>query len=139
MPPVSLGRSIRPTAILLLAFGAPALTGCGSDEQRVEKTLTTYLTAVVEADGPTACAQLAPAARDDLVSSVAGARDCEDAVRRYRSGLTAQQREELRTARVTEVSIEGDRATARVAGAESGSLEQVEGEWRISARSPAGR
>ncbi len=139
MTSVSLGRSRRRAAILLLTLGAVPLTSCASDEERVEKTLTTYLTAVVEADGPTACAQLAPAARDDLVTSVAGARDCEDAVRRYRSGLTAQQREELRTARVTEVSIEGDHATARVAGAESGSLEQVEGEWRISARSPANR
>ncbi len=122
-----------------MALGAAALAGCESDEERVERTLTTYLTAVVGADGPTACAQLAPAAREDLVTSVAGARDCEDAVLRYRSGLTTQQREELRTARVTNVAIEGDRATARVEGAESGSLEQVEGEWKISARPPGER
>lgn len=120
---------------------AVALSSCGggadaaSDPEAIRVTLTTYLNAVSRGDGKVACDQLGDDARRDLIRSVRGARDCGDAVTRYRSGLTSEQREQLRTARVDQVRVDGDRATAKVlGGAEAGRLERRGDRWLIAGR-----
>lgn len=124
---------------MVVAVGA--LGACGdaddrpSDEDAIRTTLRTYLGATARGDGRAACAQLADAARRDLVRSVRGATGCGDAVSRYRAGLTTEQRAQLRVGRVTAVHVDGDRATAKVlGGAESGRLERRGGRWLIAGR-----
>lgn len=98
-------------------------------------TLTSYLGAVSRGNAKIACDQLGDEARRDLVRSVRGARDCGDAVTRYRSGLTREQRRQLRDAKVDDVRVTGDRATAKVlGGAERGRLERRDGRWLITGR-----
>ena len=49
-------------AIVLVA------SGCGSQEDEVRDTITTYLRAVVDGDGPKACAELSRAAQRQLTT-----------------------------------------------------------------------
>ena len=122
-------------ALSLGACGGGKATDGPSDEQAIRDTLTTYLGAVARGDSRAACARMADGARRDLVRSVRGARDCRDAVVRYRSGLTSEQRGQLRGAEVTAVRVDGDRATAKVlGGAESGRLLRRDGRWLIAGR-----
>ena len=129
-------RTAAAFVIALLTLGS-----CGggedgvSDDAAIRTTLTTYLGAVSRGDARAACSHLGEGARRDLIRSVRGARDCRDAVTRYRAGLTGEQRKQLLGARVTDVRVEGDRARAKVlGGAESGRLERRDGRWLIAGR-----
>jgi len=57
----------RVFAILVVALLAAALTGCGvgraSNEEKINKTASTYLRALADGDTAKACAQLTPRAR----------------------------------------------------------------------------
>jgi len=131
----------RAGAATVVAVAVLTLGACGGgegappDDEAIRTTLTTYLGAVARGDARVACDQLGEGARRDLVRSVRGAENCQDAVRRYRSGITREQRDQLRAAKVTAVRVDGDRATAKVlGGAESGRLQRRDGRWVIAGR-----
>ena len=129
---------MRRTLALLVVIGllAPA---CGSDEEdEVREAVTTYLKAVAEGDGPKACGRLTPAAQRQLVASVFGARDCNQAVDLFAERLPDRVKSRMRDPEIEDVEVDGSRATVRVKDVEQGALEKVDGEWKIAAEPPAG-
>jgi hypothetical protein len=136
------------------------LVACGgeSDEEQVERAVTTYLDAFADRDGEEACEQLAFGAQFELFGALlieapleagklvpAGddvsdeeyrrsvSEACPKVVEKVTGQARGSQLDELRFAEVTDVRIEGDRAFARIAGAtQVPTLEKVDGNWKIT-------
>jgi hypothetical protein len=130
---VRLGTAVASAALLIALTGAFA--GCGSDDnssssanaaeqssqpdaggsprEQVRATANAYLTALDEADGPKACAQLTEPAKESFVSqaseSASESKSCEDAVHRYSELYLANQ---LTNPRVTKVRAVGSTGAA---------------------------
>ena len=113
-------------AILVLAL-VGALTGCGvgraSNQEKVSKTVVTYLRALADGDTAKACAQLTRRAR--------GAR-CEQVLKERRSRLDPKALTSAADASL-DLNIRGNRATAGLSDPEGARLvlAKVGGEWRI--------
>lgn len=113
-------------AILVLAL-LGALTGCGvgraSNQEKISKTVDTYLRALADGDTATACAQLTRRAR--------GAR-CEQALKERRSRLDPKTLTSAADASL-DLNIHGNTATAGLSDPEGARLvlAKVGGEWRI--------
>lgn len=145
-------RAVRRAASTTLAIAAcAALAGCGgdgrggdgrgADERAVAEAVRGYLAAVAERDGARACAHLTRNAQLGVFEfrRVHAAPDhpdeaCAEVVRETAARLDEAR---LRDAAVEEVAVDGDRATARVAGAEA-LLRRVGGRWLIDAFGLAG-
>jgi hypothetical protein len=115
-------------AILALALLAAALTGCGvgkaSNEEKINKTASTYLRALANGDAAKACAQL---------TSRAKAERCEPTMKERLSRLDAYALKNAADGSI-DVGIAGDTATARLSEPEGASflLVKVGAEWRIA-------
>jgi hypothetical protein len=113
-------------AILVLAL-LGALTGCGvgraSNQEKVSKTVVTYLRALADGDTAKACAQLNRRAR--------GAR-CEQVLKERRSRLDPKALTSAADASL-DLNIHGNTATAGLSDPEGARLvlAKVGGEWRI--------
>ena len=113
-------------AILVLAL-VGALTGCGvgraSNQEKVSKTVVTYLRALADGDTAKACAQLTRRAR--------GAR-CEQVLKERRSRLDPKALTSAADASL-DLNIHGNTATAGLSdpGGARLVLAKVGGEWRI--------
>jgi hypothetical protein len=114
-------------AILVLAFLAAALTGCGvgkaTNEEKINKTASTYLRALADGDTAEACAQLTRRAKGER---------CESAMKERLSGLDADVLKDAADGSI-DVEIDGDRATAGLSEPEGARflLARVGAEWRI--------
>lgn len=123
-PPLS-SRSDRRLA-RHLALGALAAcllvsAGCGGDdepaapppspEQQVREVWRSAANAVAAGDGAAVCDRVAPAGKDKLLARTQ--LPCEDAIRLLASRLTDADRRAVLGARVTAVTVTGDRALVR--------------------------
>jgi hypothetical protein len=113
-------------AILVLAF-LVALTACGvgkaSNEEKINKTASTYLRALADGDTAEACAQLTPRAKGE---------GCETAMKERLSRLDADALKNAADGSI-DVDIDGDSATAGLSEPEGARflLAKVGTEWRI--------
>jgi hypothetical protein len=114
-------------AILVLALLAAALTGCGvgkaTNEEKINKTASTYLRALADGDTAEACAQLTRRAKGER---------CESAMKEHLSGLDADVLKNAADGSI-DVKIDGDSATAGLSEPEGARflLAKVGTEWRI--------
>jgi len=118
----------RVFAILVLALlAAAALTGCGvgkaTNEEKINKTASTYLRALADGDTAKACAQLTPRARGER---------CGAAMKERLSRLDSDALKNAADGSI-DVEIDGDRATAGLSEPEGARflLAKVGAEWRI--------
>jgi predicted lipoprotein len=117
----------RVLAILVLALLAAALTGCGvgkaSNEEKINKTASTYLRALADGDTAKACAQLTPRVRGE---------GCETVMKGRLSRLDSDALKNAADGSI-DVDIDGDSATARLSEPEGARflLAKVGAEWRI--------
>lgn len=136
-----------PLQIAVLLVASLGGAGCGSGdsdpgtEAEAAEVIRGYLVAVAEGDGETACSYLTENAQLGVfefrfahVGPDHPARACASVVKR------GAPRDEtmLRRTRVGEVQIDGDTASAKVAGMDA-SLKWVEDVWRIDVFGLAGR
>jgi hypothetical protein len=115
-------------AILVLALlAAAALTGCGvgkaTNEEKINKTASTYLRALADGEIATACAQLTRRAKGER---------CETAMKERLSRLDADALKDAADGSI-DVEIDGDRATAGLSEPEGARflLARVGAGWRI--------
>jgi hypothetical protein len=123
---------------LLAVAAALALMGCGksdgpSDRALVQRTIEDYFQATARGDGETACRSLTDQARHGFgaLLDVGVARDCEANVRKV-----ARRSRPVRAVRVSQVVIDGDRATAYVTSerppySNSVALARAGGSWKL--------
>jgi hypothetical protein len=117
----------RVFAILVVALLAAALTGCGvgraSNEEKINKTASTYLRALADGDTAKACAQLTPRARGER---------CGAAMKERLSRLDSDALKNAADGSI-DIKIDGDRATAGLSEPEGARflLAKVGAEWRI--------
>jgi hypothetical protein len=108
-------------AVLLLA----GVTGCGggatgvsADAAAVRRTFTDYDAALVRSDYTTACTLLTRSVQQEIVTAAAslGGKTCPEAMGKALGTLTPAVRklvvDSLGTARISNVRVTGDRATA---------------------------
>jgi hypothetical protein len=117
----------RVLAILVLAFLAAALMGCGvgkaTNEEKINQTASTYLRALADGDTAKACAQLTPRMRGE---------GCETVMKERLSRLDSDALKNAADGSI-DVDIDGDSATARLSEPEGARflLAKVGDEWRI--------
>jgi hypothetical protein len=116
-------------------------TGCGgqSDADRIQQTVKTYLSALADGDGAKACDQLTGdqtrAVVDHAITSLPElqASGCADALTKLSGSLGADEKQTLRDAKVTQVQVSGDSATAEVVGgSKTAELQKSHGRSLIS-------
>ncbi|MEA2309031.1 MAG: hypothetical protein QOI65_1317 [Thermoleophilaceae bacterium] len=121
---------------------AIALTGCGgadNSSKDVRTTATTYMRAFAAGDPAKACSLLTPPARARFVArvrAVAPAADCPGAVRQIRRAAGPVALAALRATSVSDVRVNGSRATAKLtsgSGSQIAQLQRTAGDWRITA------
>jgi len=163
LPPIALSPSQSPAgsrrpvlAIAALLFaGALALVltqfagGARSDQAReVTQVVRTYETAIMTGDGETACRQLTPVAMNQLLRMSAGVgqggtcKQVGNAMKRYVDTLVAQAsppkaaeaRRLIQDPPVRILAVNGDHATAQIAGQSDKPIRLVRGGvgWKIS-------
>jgi hypothetical protein len=128
------------SALVVLAL----LAGCGgggnkgSDQQQVTTAVTDWAHAFGKGDGARACELLTPGARDAFVariSSLVGTRDCADAIGKLPSVAGAAVTGPFQTAKVDQVKVTGDSATARLTAAGHSApvtLTKQDGDWLLT-------
>lgn len=119
-------RGSRTFKIVLLIAGlaatCPVLAACGGATSTPTSAIKTYLSALADGNGATACAQLtgkvkrsvAPALAEDLPGQ--RLTTCEDAIKAISKQAGADDKRRLKSVKVADVKITGKTATARVLG-----------------------
>jgi hypothetical protein len=131
-------RGLRTACIVALV----AVAGCGdsgSTEEEVTKSVREWTAAVSEGRGDAACelmlrsAQAEFAAYARAFAKTGPPAECERNVRRFYAKLTGIPRRQIHDADVDDVSIDGDRASVKMADGGPNELLLVKdgGEWRI--------
>ncbi len=122
---------------------AVALAGCGSsEEEKVAQALHTAVEGLVEQDGNKACAVVSSQARREAERLGRG-QGCVQAIPQLgRVPSFKRLLSNFRDSKVTDVRIDGDRATARVVSdsgesAKPTKLHKEDGEWRLTEIAPA--
>lgn len=109
--------------------------GSGSDSAAVTKTMKTYISAVADGDGATACGQLSRTASQQLVTaaSSAGYKTCGSAVHMISAKLPASTKKLLHDAQVVDVHVNGRGASAKFkGGSRAARLRKSGGRWYIA-------
>jgi pimeloyl-ACP methyl ester carboxylesterase len=121
-------RRQKPISILLLpAFLAAALSGCGiggaTNEQKISEAATTYLQALADGETAEACAQLTRRARGER---------CEQTMRDRLPRLDSDALQNAADGSM-DIDVDGNRATAGLAEPEGARflLAKIGDEWRI--------
>lgn len=122
---------------LVLAAAVLGACGGGGEEEDIEAVVSDFSAALLDTDGPKACALLTEAAIEELTQQPEVAA-CEKAV----DGAgepTDDDRENLEDPEVTDIEVDGDTATAQVtATGEEGEsrtrFRRVDGDWKIDSR-----
>jgi ketosteroid isomerase-like protein len=143
---------MRPARTILPVLAAAlAVAGCGGgkpDKEQIESTITSYYKAFGNGDGSGACKQLTKSAVK-LIESSAGGKKCGDVLRAaLKEPEYARIAPKLRNARVVEVKVSGDNATARAevpgagrngaAAKASVPLKKEDGSWKIVSTASGG-
>ena len=127
--------------VIMALTCAALIAGCGgtSDTEKVEQTVESYLTALADGDGQTACDELSGDGQRDLIAMANsqlpefGTLDCAAVVEQLNGSMGPDEEALLREAKITEVQIEGDIATAMIEGATvSPELVRFDDRWLIS-------
>jgi len=131
-------RGLQTACIVALALVA----GCGDSgdsEEGVTKSVREWTAALSEGRGDAACELMLPSAQAEF-ATFAGAfikagppADCERNVKRFYAKLTGIPRRQIHDADVDDVSIDGDRASVKMADGGPNELLLVKDgdEWRI--------
>ena len=126
--------------VLLVALAA---SGCGGgsdqpDPDAARSAVSDFAKAFGAGDGGKACDLLTSTAQAAIVKRVkvlAAATDCPTAIERLHDAAGSQVTGAFSTAKVTDVQVKGDTATARlVSGGHSTSvaLTKQDGDWRLT-------
>lgn len=116
------------------------MAGCGGSGDRgaVTQTVKDYLAALARGDGTTACAQLTGHEARLLLALITAddpetnPTSCTDAVAKIAGDLGGNEAALLRDAKITAITISGDKATVILAGATaSPRLIKTNGHWYI--------
>jgi hypothetical protein len=127
--------------LVLVVAAACSLCGCGGsgDGDAAKNVVKTYFSALADADGARACSQLDSAEQRLILDQVqtrapkVGAKTCADALTALGEQLPEAAKDKLRTAELSDVSIDGDAATVTIKGATSDAkLTKSGGRWLIS-------
>ena len=113
--------------VLVVLLFAVAAAGCGvgpaTNEEKISKTASTYLSALADGDAATACAQLTPRARGEA---------CDQAMRQR---LPRLDPDVLKAAAddSMNIDVDGNRASAGLSEPPGARflLVKTDGEWRI--------
>jgi len=125
------------SVVVAIAFAA-VLAGCGggTDTEKAGNAVESYLAAIAQGEGTTACDLLSPTAQREAVTAARGAgvtaTTCEQAVKAMSARLETRDRSLLRLATISDVTIDGDTAEARVEGGDAVTLEKSGDAWKIS-------
>ena len=117
---------------------ATALAGCGggsSASTEVTSTFKQYLTALANGQGAHACNQLSGSEAQALIQAAAssGVTTCEQAITYVSGNLGGDNKQTLQNAKVTNVHVNGNTATADLqGGATTADFTKVGGHWFIS-------
>jgi hypothetical protein len=128
----------RGTRLLIVVAVIALAAGCGgasSDTSQISSTLTTYLSALADGNGRAACDQLTGAQARAVVETAAsaGATSCVDAIDELSRNLGGDEKRTLRDAKVVNIHVNRDRATADALGAtQITQLVKSGGHWLIS-------
>jgi hypothetical protein len=125
------------------AFAAAAvlaLAGCGGggDAADVKATVRSYLDAFVKGDDAKTCALMTAKTREDFVRGarpLARTDDCAKATSAVRAAAGSKAVDAMRDARISDVKVEGDTASAKLtasSGQSIATLKKDGGEWRVS-------
>jgi hypothetical protein len=130
---------LRSAAVALIAVGSIAVAACGgsSEQDKIKRTVTTYLHALADGDGEKACDQLTGdqqrAVGEAGAQAGIGGGSCPGVVRTIAEKLDDGQKSTLRDATVEKVTITGDAAKATIDGAPNvPELTKSGGDWLIS-------
>jgi hypothetical protein len=125
--PTTTGTQGGILALLVVAFLASALTGCGigpaTKQEKVSKTATTYLRALANGDTAKACAQLTRRARGE---------GCEATIKERLAGLDSDALRRAADGSI-DIDVHGNSATARLPEPDGARivLVRADGEWKI--------
>lgn len=120
---------------------ASALAGCGGADENgaVQNTVKTYLSAFADGNGQKACDQLTGQETRTIVQGAVErlpelqSATCPDALSKLSGSLGADEKQTLRDAKITNVHVTGDSATAEVVGGtQTADLTKAHGRWLIS-------
>ncbi len=128
----------RTAGILTSVLLAITTVGCGgtSDSSQVASTVKAFLTALANGNGTKACDQLTASQAQTVVQLLAqqGVTNCAAAVSRAASSLNASDKQKLLNAKVVNVHVSGNSATADIqGGTQPATLSKAGGRWYISA------
>jgi uncharacterized protein YgiB involved in biofilm formation len=132
------GRRRRALALLVAATSSAVVACGGSDSDTVKDTVRSYIQAVLDGDGRTACALLtsdASKAFVDRVASTTNTHDCATAFGKEAATLSSNQKAVYRSAVLQQVTVTGSDATAVVRFTTTTTtieLRKVGGNWRIA-------
>lgn len=127
--------------LAVLAVLATALGACGqkSEEDKAKSTVEGYLKAVGDGDGDAACKLFTAQTRARIER---GGRSCATTISSLNSGSGKAVLAQLKKAKVENVKVNGDTATAsiRIAGlSQPAKLRKQGGDWKLDSSSAAGR
>ena len=131
---------MRRAAVVAVA-AALAIAGCGGgndDAAHVRKAVQAYVDAFVRGDDARTCSLMTARTREQFVRGVrplAHTDDCATATRAVRAAAGAKAVDALRNARISDVKVDGDSASARLtasSGQSIATLRKEGGEWKVS-------
>ncbi|HYP47696.1 MAG TPA: nuclear transport factor 2 family protein [Thermoleophilaceae bacterium] len=132
---------VRPAALgLALALG---LVGCGEgkgDEEQVTSTVNGVYDALADKDADQVCDSLSAAGKRQITRGADRSLSCEEVFKRGLS-LAGDALKDAKRAEVTQVKVEGDKATASVKyKKETGKVELLkeDGKWKLNDLGSAG-
>jgi hypothetical protein len=130
----------RAKAILAPVVLVLALAGCGGgDEDDVKSTLRSYLDAFAKGDGSKSCDLMTTKTRAqfvDRVKVITDTSDCGKSIEAIRKQAGTTVMKALEETEISEVEVDGDRASAKLtngANTSRAQLEKEDGEWRVAA------
>ena len=141
MPRRAGGRSVGgvSTFVLRVVIATVLLAGCGgSASDDVRSAWQAAASAAADGDGTAFCAAVTAEGRKTVTSRTGLA--CDDAVRLLAATLSAADKTAIRSASITKVEVDGERATviydvdaslAKVGFTGHTSLERVDGRWML--------
>jgi hypothetical protein len=125
----------RPRSLIAVLVAAVALTaaGCGggSDKDKVKSTVEDYLAAVTKGDGNKACSLVTDQTKKNIER---GGRKCPETISALNKGPGRQVLQAFKDAKVENVKVTGDRATADIkvkSLTQKTNLRKEGGNWKL--------
>jgi Domain of unknown function (DUF4878) len=123
-----------PRALIALFATALALfaAGCGdSDSDKAKSTVEDYLAAVTKGDGDKACSLITDQTKKNIEK---GGRKCGETISALNKGPGRQVLQAFKDAKVENVKVNGDRATADIkvkSLTQKTNLRKEDGKWKL--------